>query len=174
MNRYQKIFPHLTLFSDLNWEEVTQEYESEYIDVTFPDYLQKKFLDGDCPSYLFEVAYFELALHDVQHSTRLFPFKAGIYLNPTALFLSLEFDVRKTIEQATQGHVEIIERSHVLCIFKNKEDKICINELSKKELVLLTELEHGAKESMDFIDQEQKKLFDKLVKDCLILDLTLV
>ena len=53
MNSLEQMFPSLTLFSDLDWEAVTQEYESQYIDLSFPESLQQKALDGDCPPYLF-------------------------------------------------------------------------------------------------------------------------
>src|SRR4051794_32086142 len=64
----QQMFPSLTLFSDIDWNAVTHEYQSEYIDLTFPEYLQQKALDGDCPQYLFELAFFELALFDAKTS----------------------------------------------------------------------------------------------------------
>ena len=58
MNSLEQMFPSLTLFSDLNWDKVKTEYESEYSDLSFPEYLQQKCIEGDCPPYLFELAFF--------------------------------------------------------------------------------------------------------------------
>ena len=124
MNTLQQMFPSLTLFSDLNWEAVTQEYEAHYIDISFPEYLQQKALDGDCPPYLFELAFYELALFDARTSSEPFPFKPGVYLNPTALFLSLEYDVKKMLEEAARGNIDVFEKPHVLCLFRDPKDKI--------------------------------------------------
>lgn len=143
MHQLQQIFPSLSLFSDLDWNLVTQEYETNYIDLSFPEYLQQKALDGDSPIYLFELAYFEQALFEIKSNPPSFPYLPGFHLNPTALFLSLEFDVEAMIENAKQGKVEVIEYPHVKCLFKNTKDEIKSLELLPDDLHLLQEFEEG-------------------------------
>ena len=172
MNALEQMFPSLTLFSDLNWEAVTQEYESNYIDLSFPEYLQQKAVEGDCPPYLFELAYFEMALFDVKTTTEPFPFQDGIYLNPTALFLSLEFDIMKMLSEAKSGNIEVIERPHVLCLFRDPEDKIHFQELSQDELLILQNLEEGPKLNDHFLRKNQRSDFNKLVQLGIILSLS--
>lgn len=171
MNSLQQMFPSLTLFSDLNWELVTEEYEGNYIDISFPEYLQQKAIEGDCPPYLFELAYYELAMFDAKTSTEPFPFKPGIYLNPTALFLTLEFDVKRMLEDATQGKIEVYERPHVLCLYRDTQDKIHTMEMSDEDLNLLQHLEDGPQVDKGFIEKESQHHFERFKKDGLILDL---
>ncbi|WPU66445.1 HvfC family peptide modification chaperone [Peredibacter starrii] len=170
MNSLQKMFPSLTLFSDLNWEAVTEEYERDYIDLSFPEYLQQKTLDGDCPPYLFELAFYELALFDAKTSIEPFPHQAGIYLNPTALFLSLEFDVSKMLEQALAGEIEIIERPHVLCLFRDTHNKLHTMELDEDALELLQFLEDGPQSTREFVQNESQ--FEFLKKKGLIIEIS--
>jgi hypothetical protein len=171
MNELEHMFPSLALFSDIDWEAVTKEYETDYIDVSFPEYLQEKALDGDCPPYLFELAYYELALFDAKASAEPFPFKPGIYLNPTALFLSLEFDVKKMLEQAKTGQIEILERTNVLCLFKDTHDKIHTTEMSDEELDILQHLEDGPKEDRSFVTAGNMSHFEKFIQTGLVIDL---
>lgn len=168
MNSLEQMFPSLTLFSDLDWDAVTKEYEADYIDMSFPEYLQQKALDGDCPPYLFELAFYELAKFDARTSREPFPHHAGIYLNPTALFLSLEFDVVKMLEEAAKGNIEIIERPHVLCLYRDKEDKIQTFEISENELELLEPLENGPQDDLSFVPKDSEKLFMDMVAKGLI------
>ena len=168
MNSLQKMFPSLALFSDLNWEAVTEEYERDYIDLSFPEYLQQKTLDGDCPPYLFELAFYELALFDAKTSMEPFPHQTGVYLNPTALFLSLEFDVSLMLEQALKGEIEIIERPHVLCLFRDTHEKIHRIELSEEALELLQFLEDGPQMDRAFIQDHEQ--YQELIKIGLIID----
>lgn len=168
MSSLEKMFPSLTLFSDLNWDAVTEEYERDYIDISFPEYLQQKSLDGDCPPYLFELAYYELALYDAKTSPEAFPHRPGVYLNPTALFLSLEFDIKKMLEEALKGNIEIIERPHVLSLFKDTHDRIHIMEVDEDALEMLQNLEDGPQIDRGFVkDLEQ---YMSLTKKGLILD----
>lgn len=158
MRSLQKMFPSLTLFSDLDWDAVTQEYERDYIDISFPEYLQQKALDGDCPPYLFELAFYELALYDAKTSLEQFPHQPGVYLNPTALFLSLEFDIPKMLEEALKGNIEIIERAYVLCLFKDTHDQIHSMEVSDEALDLLQHLEEGPKRDRSFVTDKAQYL----------------
>lgn len=169
MSTLQRMFPSLTTFSDLNWEAVTAEYESEYIDLSFPEYLQQKAADGDCPTYLFEIAYYEMALFEAKVSEEKFPHQDGVYLNPTALFLSLEFDVVKMIEEAKAGHVEVIEKEHCLCIFKNRQSEVKAVNLTEEELKVLQLLEDGPLKDKSVL---KKKNVSELIKQEIIFDLT--
>lgn len=171
MHALQQMFPSLTLFSDLDWDAVTKEYETEYMDISFPEYLQQKALDGDCPPYLFELAFFELALFDTKTSSEPLPHQPGIYLNPTALFLSLEFDIRQMLQLAKEGNLEIIEKPHVLCLYRNQNDEIEGMEMSEEELEILQHLEDGPQMSRDFIGEQQRHHFQKFLEQGLVLDL---
>lgn len=171
MNPLAQMFPSLTLFSDLDWEAVTREYEAEYIELSFPEYLQQKAIDGDCPPYLFELAFFELALFDARTSSEPFPFRPGIYLNPTALFLKLHFDVKRMIEEAAEGRIEVYERPHVLCLFRDTKDKIHMIEVTDEDLDLLQNLEDGPRSDHNFLKKNNIEPFNKFRKEDLILDL---
>lgn len=170
MHSLQQMFPSLALFSDLNWDQVTQEYESHYINLSFPEYLQQKAVDGDCPPYLFELAYYELALFDAKTSSEPFPFQTGIYLNPTALFLNLEFDIKRMMDEASKGNIEIYERSHVLCLYRDSHDKIHTLEVTDEDLNLLQHLENGPQANKDFVSKVAIDHFNKFVKTGLILE----
>ena len=164
----QKMFPSLTLFSDIDWEAVSQEYKSDYPDLSFPEYLQQKADDGDCPPYLFELAYYELALLETKNSNESLPSGTGIYLNPTALFLSLEFDVERMLKEANQGNIEVYERDHVLCLYRNAQNEIKIIEMNEEDLDLLQHLEDGPQTNNTFI--ENQDVFTKLAQIGLILN----
>lgn len=170
MHTLEKMFPSLTLFSDLDWAAVTQEYEADYIDISFPEYLQQKALDGDCPLYLFELAFYELALFDAKTSSEAFPHQPGIYLNPTALFLSLEFDVKRMLAQAKTGQIEVHERPNVICIFRDTKDELHIEELSEESLDMLQHLEDGPAQDSKFA--HNKSLYQKFVASGLIIEIT--
>ena len=171
MHALQQMFPSLTLFSDLDWDAVTKEYEADFIDISFPEYLQQKTLEGDCPPYLFELAFYELALFDAKTSVEPFPYKPGVYLNPTALFLSLEFDVKQMLEDSREGKIDVIERPHVLCIYRDKEDHIQTLEMSEDDLELLQHLEDGPMPDESFVDENYKSHFKKFSEMGLILNL---
>jgi hypothetical protein len=130
MNSLEQMFPSLTLFSDLNWDTVKTEYESEYSDLSFPEYLQQKCIEGDCPPYLFELAFFEQAVFELKMMEQVTPSQNGIYLNPNSLFLSLDFDIKTMLENANEGKIDVHEKQHVICLFKDKDDKISIIEAS--------------------------------------------
>lgn len=171
MNALEKMFPSLTLFSDLNWEEVTQEYETHYIDISFPEYLQLKTEEGDCPPYLFELAYYELALFDVRNSAESFPHQKGIYLNPTSLFLSLAFDVKRMLEEAAKGNIGIFEREHVIGLFRDTHDKVQVMELTNEALELLQQLEDGPLEDKTKLTLSSEALYDELRRVGIILEI---
>ena len=168
MNSLEQMFPSLTLFSDLNWDTVKTEYESEYSDLSFPEYLQQKCIEGDCPPYLFELAFFEQALFELKRMTQVIPTQNGIYLNPYSLFLSLDFDIKKMLEDACQGKIDIQEKQHVVCLFKDKNDQISIMEATDEDLFLLQKLEEGAREDDSFVENHQKITYEKFLQTGLI------
>lgn len=172
MNQYQKMFPSLATFSDLDWPSVTKEYETHFMDVSFPEYLQQKALEGDCPPYLFELAYYEMALFESKTSDIQFPKDSGVHLNPTALFLTLEFDVTRMLTEAAQGNIEVFERAHVLCLFRDKTGKVRSVELDEDALGLLENLEDGPKNNDQFVTKILRTRYDEMVKNGLIFDLT--
>lgn len=163
-----EMFKDLTLFSDLNWDAVTSEYNSEYSDLSFPEYLQQKSIDGDCPSYLFELAFYEQAIFELKNMKPQIPSQKGIYLNPRSLFLSLDFDVQKMLEDARKGQIEVHEKQHVLCLFKNNDEAIIALNVSEGDLLLLQTLEEQPQEDTSFIKNEQKNSFEKFLKNGLI------
>jgi len=171
MSSLEKMFPSLTTFSDLDWEAVTKEYETTSIDISFPEYLQRKALDGDCPPYLFELAFYELAAFDAKTSVEPFPYRPGIYLNPTALFLNLEFDIPKMLERATKGKVEVHERPHVLCLYRSKDDQVNSMELENEDLEVLQELEDGPQMDKQFLEGKSQQNYTQLVRKGLIIEL---
>lgn len=170
MNNLASIFTSLTLFSDLDWDQVTKEYEGSYIHLSFPEYLQEKALEGDCPPYLYELAFYEQALFELKNSNTPFPHQPGIYLNPTALFLSLEFDVPEMIADAHKGEPSVREREQVLTVYKDEADQIHSLPLTKEELLLLQELEEGPSHSHE-MRERSPIIFQDLVRKKLILDL---
>lgn len=171
MSSLQKMFPSLTLFSDLNWDDVQKEYETTAIDLSFPEYLQQKAEEGDCPFHLFELAFYEMALFEVKTTDEPFPHSPGVHLNPTALFLSLEFDVATMIDKAKAGEIDIIERSHVLCLFRDKQDRVRSVELDEPALEMLESLEDGPQPDSSFVKKEMKSRYSEMVKYGLVFDI---
>lgn len=136
-------FPSLSLFSDMDWNAVTKEYEPSSKFITFPEYLALKAEEGDCPQHIFELAYFDAALTGLQDGEFIFPDSPGVYLNPSACFLSLDYDILKMVTDAHDGKINIIEKQHVLSLFVDADGEIVFHELSSDELEALQELEDG-------------------------------
>jgi hypothetical protein len=136
-------FPSVSLFSDMDWNAVSREYEPTSKFVTFPEYLAIKAEEGDCPQHIFELAYFDAALAGLQEGEFTFPDEPGIHLNPSACFLSLDHDILKMVVDAHDGKMNIIERPNVLSLFVNDEGEIVFHELSREDLDLLQKLEEG-------------------------------
>jgi hypothetical protein len=168
MNSLEQMYPSLTLFSDLSWEKVKIEYESDYSDLSFPEYLQQKCVEGDCPPYLFELAFFEQALFELKAMTEINPSQDGIYLNPYSLFLNLDFDIKRMLDDASLGKIDVHEKQHVICLFRDKEHKISILEATDEDLFLLQKLEEGPREDESFVDKNQKNIYEKFLESGLI------
>ena len=172
MSNLASIFPSLILFSDLNWDTVTSEYEGHYIHMSFPEYLQAKADEGDCPPYLFEIAYYEQALFEASNADNAFPHQPGVYLNPTALFLSLEFDVVSMIADARKGQPTCIEKEHILVVYRDEAQNVHTLPLTQQELELLQQLEDGPMPDHNFLKGYSPLILQDLVRKRLILDLT--
>lgn len=171
MTNLEQLYPSLAQFSDIDWEAVTKEYEATSIEISFPEYLQLKAEEGDCPPYLFELAYYEMAMNNVRISDEPLPFKPGIYLNPTALFLSLQFDVPRMLKDALRGEIEIHEKDHVLCLYRGEGDEVRFREVGQAELEILQNLEEGPQFDHSFVKENDQEDFQKLVSEGIILDL---
>lgn len=137
------IFPNLSLFSDMDWDAVTKEYEQTSQYITFPEYLELKSEQGDCPQYLFELAYFDAALTGLQEGEFFFPDSPGIHLNPSLRFLDLDYDVLKMVSDAQDGIIEVHERENVLGIYVDAEGDIRFHEITRGELWTLQAIESG-------------------------------
>lgn len=171
MNSLEAQFPNLKLFCHMNWDEVAREYESQYFDISFPEYLQQKAIDGDCPDYLFELAYYEMAINQVQHHQMSYPYLPGLYLNPSALFLSLEYDIPSMLKLAQEEGPALIEREVYLCIYQNTSGKTCVHELNHEELQMLQLLEDGPALDYRVFQDFKSDTFTKLSEKEIILDL---
>lgn len=171
INYLQKSFSSLSLFSDIDWDAVTKEYEITSIAISFPEYLQLKAEQGDCPPYLYELAYYEMARQSALESDEPFPHRTGVYLNPTAHFLSLEFDVPRMLKEAHQGHVEIYERPQVVCLYRERDMVVKAAELEEEELRLLQQLENGPRPDRTRIDGSDAPSFQKLIDRGIVLEL---
>lgn len=169
----EKMFPSLTVFSDLNWDEISREYlasheerpqDIEEFTFNFPQFLQEKASVGDCPSYLFELAYFELLQSQVLECDILLPTAPGLHLNPTLSFLNLEFDINMMMDEAAKGSVQVFQRPHVLCIYRHPQLGLHHIEITTSILEILQLLEFGPVKSSAFRSSENKELLDKLIK----------
>jgi hypothetical protein len=136
-------FPSLSLFSDIDWNAVAKEYEPASKVITFPEYLELKAEEGDCPPHLFELAYFDSALMALQEGEFVFPDTPGTHLNPSASFLSFDHDILKMVSDAQDGTISVISRRNVLCVYIDDEGELRFHEINESELEALQSLEEG-------------------------------
>ena len=178
-NALEEMYPSLTVFSDLTWDTVTQEYiashderpqDIEEFVFNFPAYLQEKAAAGDSPAYLFELAFFELLQNQMIEATIETPEPPGIYLNPTLSFLNLEYDVSLMIDEATKGNPLLIERPHILCIYHHPLRGLHHLDVTTPMLEVLEELEDGPLKSRDNLATPQQKILNELIESGLILE----
>jgi hypothetical protein len=171
-------FTSLSVFSDLEWNTIFKEYlasheerptDIEEFTFNFPFFLQQKSLEGDCPSYLFELAYVELAQDQILNSEISLGPKKGIHLNPTATFLNLEFDILHMLNEATRGSVQVIPRHHVLCLFRDPVSGFNHLEINQARLDILQSLEDGPRSKQEL---GQTETVDELLKLGLILEVS--
>jgi hypothetical protein len=172
MKQLEKIYGSLSKFSDLNWDEVTREYAKVESKISFPEYLQIKSEEGDCPEYLFELAFYEMARAEINNSQFTPPTSTGVFLNPTALFLSLQFDIEKMLKDAEIGKIEIHERAHVLCLYRDKKNALKSVELQEEALNILEHLEDGPQKDLKFLGDKDHKEFLNLVNLQIVFNIT--
>ncbi len=163
MLELQQIYPNLQLFCDLNWELIAEEFRNYNSGKSFPEFLIDKSFEGDCPTYIFEMAFYEDTFFKLQNLKHNFSEESGIHLNPTVHFLSLEFDIAQMIDNAKKGIINIIERPHVLALFKTKDDKIHQQSLSKEDLIILQEFEDGPKQRGEILHPEHLLHINELI-----------
>ena len=177
----EKMFPSLSVFSDLNWDDVAREYIASHESMPtnvedfvfdFPGYLQSKAQDGDSPTFLFELAFFELIQSQLLLIDLDTPTTPGIYLNSTLSFLNLEFDVNLMIDEATKGNTQLIQRPHILCLFKHPDLGLHHVDISTAYLNVLQELEDGPLKTRSDLPQAHQKTLSELIKLGLILEVT--
>lgn len=168
----EKTFTSLTVFSDLNWDEIAREYiaaHDEHPDnvddftFNFPQFLQDKASDGDCPSYLFELAYFELLQTQILATDLVLPTTEGLHLNPSLSFLNLEFDVGLMMDEATKGSVQILQRPHVLCLYRHPVRGLHHIEITTPILEMLQHLEQGSLNRRSEIPEKDQPTLTKLL-----------
>jgi hypothetical protein len=176
----ENMYPSLTVFSDLNWNQVAQEYiashdqrpeDVEEFIFNFPEYLQDKAAEGDSPPFLFELAFFELMKSQMIEAMIETPQVAGLYLNPTLSFLNLEYDVVLMIDEATKGNVQVIERPHVLCIYRHPQRGLHHLEITTPILEVLKELEDGPLTSRNKLPLPQQQTLNELIELGLVLEI---
>jgi hypothetical protein len=136
-------FPSLSLFSDIDWNAVSKEFGPASKVITFPEYLELKVEEGDCPGHILELAYFDSALMALQEGEFSFPDSPGFHLNPSACYLSFDHDILKMVTDAQDGTIAIIERPNVLSVFLDDTGNVCFHELSQQELEVLQALEEN-------------------------------
>ncbi len=180
-NALEEMYPSLTVFSDLKWDTVTQEYiashderpqDIEEFVFNFPAYLQEKAAAGDSPAYLFELAFFELLQNQMIEASIETPEPPGIYLNPTLSFLNLEYDVSLMIDEATKGNPQLIERPHVLCIYHHPLRGLHHLDVTTPMLEVLGELEDGPLKSRANLAAVQQKILNELIELGLVLEVS--
>ena len=186
MNPFQKfqdalvaMYPGLSVFSDISWDKITKEYLADHDErpqdvdefvFGFPQFLQDKASRDECPSHLFELAYFELIENELLNSDLLMPSDEGIHLNPSLSFLNLEFDICLMVDEATKGNIQIIQRPHILCLYRHPERGLLHTEITQEFLEVLQALENGAFPSMEIFPEHQQMAVRKLMELGVILE----
>jgi hypothetical protein len=175
----EELYPSLTVFSDIKWDEVSQEYlashderptDIEEFVFNFPAFLQEKAIEGDAPPYLFELAFFELLQNQMTDVEIEAPDSTGIYLNPTLSFLNLEFDVAAMFDEAAKGNVQILARPHVLCIYHHPEKGLHHVDITTPMLEVLQKFEDAPLNAREVLSPEQQKTLNHLIDLGLILE----
>lgn len=187
MNPFQKfqdalvaMYPGLSVFSDISWDKITKEYlaghderphDVEEFVFGFPQFLQDKASREECPSHLFELAYFELIENELLNSDLVLPVEVGIHLNPSLSFLNLEFDICLMIDEATKGNIQIIPRPHILCLYRHPERGLLHIEINQEFLDVLQGLENGSFPSRQSAPEHQHKALNQLLEVGAVLEI---
>lgn len=177
----EEVFSSLTLFSDLNWNEIIREYIAshekrpenlEEFVFNFPLFLQSKAMDGDCPPYLHELAFVELMQTQALSQEIEIPDVVGFHLNPTLSFLNLEFDINLMLDEAAKGGIQIIQRPHVLCIYRDPNEGLNHLDITTDYLVVLQKLEDGPLSETETLTSSELETLKKLQKLGLIIEIS--
>lgn len=177
----EEIYTSLTLFSDLKWNEISQEYiashderpdDLEEFIFNFPLFLQDKASAGDCPPYLHELAYVELMQAQAIGQDLELPRVKGLHLNPTVSFLNLEFDINMMLDEAAKGGIQIIERPHVLCIYRDPKEGLNHLDITTDYLVVLQKLEDGPVTDTKVFSRSELNTLEELMRLGLVMEIS--
>ncbi|MFA5583151.1 MAG: hypothetical protein WDA09_02970, partial [Bacteriovoracaceae bacterium] len=116
-------------------------------------------------------AYYELALNQARTLKMTYPYLPGIYLNPSALFLSLEYDIPLMLSLAEKEGPSLIERNIYLCIYQDTQGEARVHELSYDELQILQILENGPAFNYQVFEDYKPELLRQLSGSEIVLDL---
>jgi hypothetical protein len=168
-----KMYPSLSVFSDIDWNDLTQEYIASHDErpqdveeflFNFPHYLQDKAAAGDCPVYLFELAYYEYLQKQIIDNEIDLPEVEGLHLNPSLSFLNLEYDINLMLDEATKGNVQIILRPHILCLYRLPSKGFHHIDITTPVLKVLEKLENGPLSSMSELPKEEHSTVNHLIE----------
>lgn len=140
----REAYPNLALFAQMDWDAVAAEYEKTSNYISFPEYLELKYEEGDCPGYLFELAYFDSALTNIMSEEFIFPDEGGVHLNPSVHFLSFDHDILAMVKNAVDGKMGVVERTNVLGVYLHEDGEIGFYEINEEELLQLQAIENGS------------------------------
>lgn len=168
----ESVYSSLEDFSDIDWNLITQEHfvsfearpSLEDFIHAFPEFLQNKASEGDAPAYLFELAFLELIQNQMSQLEIEAIQSPGLHLNPTLSFLELEFDLLPMLAQKEKE--KVIERPHVLCVFKSLGHEINHVEITDDYLSVLQKIEGQEK-----IHEGQKETLRELIDRGLVFEL---
>lgn len=175
----EEMYQTLDVFSELNWDDVAQEYITSHdkmptdIDefvINFPAYLEDKAHAGDAPDYLFELAYVELLQNQIVSTDIEKPKAFGIHLNPSLSFLNLSYDITQMLDDAADGNVKLIEREHILCLYRHPEMGPSQIEVTTEILEVLQQLEDKSFKSKNEMGLAHVPLIEELIHQGLILE----
>jgi hypothetical protein len=177
----ESMYPSLSVFSDINWDETTKEYVASHDErpqdveefvFGFPEFLQQKAAQDECPIHLFELAFFELIENDMLNAEMTLPEMKGIHLNPTLSFLNLEFDICLMVSEATKGNIQIIQRPHILCLYLHPSRGMNHVDITNRYLEILQQLEEGPLSNRSNIPSAQQEALNELIDLGLVLEVT--
>jgi phosphoribosylanthranilate isomerase len=67
----------------------------------------------------------------------------------------------KMLDLAKAGQVEIISKSHILCLYRNSSNEICSMELSSTDLDFLQLFETDSPTKVHHLDQNKLQFFQR-------------
>jgi hypothetical protein len=76
------------------------------------------------------------------------------------------------IADALKGEIAVVEKEHILAVYRDQSNQVHTIALTQAELALLQELEDGPKANHSFLSHSSPVIFQDLVRKKLILDIT--